>query len=68
MATIGKNSPTAWAAMMGPPNRPSKSRLSRRIGGRVPNAVVVRPIAIGTNAWTNPAAANAPVTQRRRPR
>jgi hypothetical protein len=30
--------------------------------------VVVRPIAIGTNAWTNPATANAPVTQRRRPR
>ena len=62
MATIGKNSPTAPAAMMNPPNRPSSIWLSRRMGSRVPSAVVVRPIAIGTNAWTKPTAAKAPVT------
>ena len=62
MATMGKNSPTAPAAMMNPPKRPSSIWLSRRIGSSVPSAVVVRPIAIGTNAWTKPTAAKAPVT------
>ena len=57
MATMGKNSPTAPAAMMNAPNRPSSIWLSRRIGSSVPSAVVVRPIAIGTNAWTKPTAA-----------
>ena len=61
-ATIGRNSPTAPAAMMNAPNRPSSIRLSRRMGRRVPSAVVVRPIATGTNAWTKPTAAKAPVT------
>ena len=61
-ATIGRNSPTAPEAMMNAPNRPSSIRLSRRIGSRVPSAVVVRPIAIGTNALTRPAAAKAAVT------
>ena len=62
MATMGRNSPTAPAAMMNPPNRPPNIWLSRRIGSRVPSAVVVRPIAIGTNAWMKPTAANPPVT------
>ena len=62
MATMGKNSPTAPAAMMYAPNRPSSIWLSRRIGNSVPSAVVVRPIAIGTKAWTKPTAAKAPVT------
>ncbi len=61
-ATIGKNSPTAPAAMMNAPNRPSNIWLSRRIGNSVPSAVVVNPIAIGTKAWTKPTAAKAPVT------
>jgi hypothetical protein len=52
MATIGKNSPTAPAAMMKPPNRPSSIWLSRKMGNKVPSAVVVKPIAIGTNART----------------
>ena len=62
MAKMGRNSPTAPAAMMNPPKRPSSIRLSRKMGSRVPSAVVVRPIAIGTNARTNPTAAKAPVT------
>ena len=62
IATIGRNSPTAPAAMMKSPNRPSSIRLSRRIGSRVPSAVVVSPIAMGTKAWTKPTAARAPVT------
>jgi len=61
-ATMGRNSPTAPAAMMNPPNRPSSIRLSRRMGSSVPSAVVVKPIATGTNARTKPAAANAAVT------
>ena len=62
MATMGKNSPTAPAAMMSAPNRPSSRWLSRRMGKRVPSAVVVKPRAIGTNAVTSPAAARAAVT------
>ena len=61
-ATIGRNSPTAPAAMMKAPNRPSNMLLSRRMGNSVPSAVVVNPMAIGTNAWTKPTAARAPVT------
>ena len=61
-ATIGRNSPTAPAAMMNAPKRPSSIRLSRRMGSKVPSAVVVRPIATGTNASTKPTAAKAPVT------
>ena len=61
-ATMGRNSPTAPAAMINAPKRPPSIRLSRRIGSKVPSAVVVRPIAIGTNASTKPTAAKAPVT------
>ena len=41
------------------PNRPSSRWFSRRMGSRVPSAVVVNPMAIGTNACTKPAAARA---------
>ena len=40
-ATIGRNSPTAPAAIMKRPKRPPSMSLSRRIGSSVPRAVVV---------------------------
>ena len=62
MPTMGKNSPTAPAGMMNRPSGPSSMSLSRKIGNKVPSAVVVSASATGTKACTRPAAANTPVT------
>ena len=62
MPTIGRNSPTAPAGMMNRPSEPPSMSLSRRMGSRVPSAVVVSASATGTKACTSPAAASRPVT------
>ena len=66
IATTGRNSPTAPAARMYEPNRPRSMSLSRRVGNRVPSAVVVSPSATGTNARTSPAASRRPTTTQAR--
>ena len=66
MATIGKNSPTAPAATIRSLNALPSISFSRRIGSRIPRAVVVSASDTGTNAWTNPLAASTPTTPRAR--
>ena len=53
--TIGRNSPTAPAAMMNDPNRPVEHVVVPQDRQQCPRAVVVSPIATGTNACTKPA-------------
>ena len=62
MQSTGPISPTAPAANTYRPKRPSSMWWSRRIGSKVPSAVVVSPIATGRNAFTSPAASSAPTT------
>ena len=60
MAMIGSSSPTAPAAKMYRPNLPVNMCWSRRIGSRVPSAVVVNAIDTGTKARTTPRYSNPP--------
>ena len=59
MPTMGKNSPTAPAGMISRPSGPPSMSLSRRIGSKVPSAVVVSASATGTKASTKPPTASS---------
>ena len=66
-STIGPNSPIAPAPRMQRPSGVSSSPASRRIGSRVPTAVVLSTTATSTGSATSPAARRPKVSARASP-